>query len=557
MPSEPRPPGSRSQSAGDDWAANADWPGADAGLEPTRAGSVMGTPAFMPPEQAIGAIDRLDRRSDVFGLGAILCVLLTGKPPFVAPSAEIARQLAARAKLEDAFARLDQCQAEPELIALAKRCLAAEPEERPANAAELAKEVTQLRRAAEERARQAELEQAQTEVLLIEQAKRRRVLQWVAGLIAAVLLAGLGVSLWQMNRAIVAKRQARHTEELAIQNAAEAQAERDAKAKALEAETVARQQSDKRLRQIEKGNDIISSIFTDLDIREIKQGTEPLEAVLAQRLVKAAVQLEGEAVGDPLMVAQLQNRLGRSLISLGHPRPAIELFTKAHATCADRLGADHPDALTSMNNLAAGYSAAGKLDLALPLYEAAALGIEKLRFQHEHAPGIISQTASAYEAAEEFARAEAWRRKWLAHVKERSGAESPAYAGELAALGLNLLQQKKWTDAEPVLRECLAVREKKEPEAWTTFNTLSMLGGSLLGQKKFADAEPLLVKGYEGMKEREKTILPQGSTRIPEALDRLIELYTATNKPDEVKKYQELRAKYSASKEAKKEQKEK
>jgi serine/threonine protein kinase len=59
----------------------------------------------MPPEQAIGAVDRADRRSDVFGLGAILCALLTGEPPFVAPDSEAARQLAARAKVEDAFAR--------------------------------------------------------------------------------------------------------------------------------------------------------------------------------------------------------------------------------------------------------------------------------------------------------------------------------------------------------------------------------------------------------------------------------------------------------------------
>jgi hypothetical protein len=76
-----------------------------------------------------------------------------------------------------------------------------------------------------------------------------------------------------------------------------------------------------------------------------------------------------------------------------------------------------------------------------------------------------------------------------------------------------------------------------------------MLGGALLGQKKYADAEPLLVKGYEGMKAREKDIPPPAATRIPEALDRLVELYTATNKPDEVKKYQELRAKYPTPKE--------
>jgi eukaryotic-like serine/threonine-protein kinase len=57
-----------------------------------------------------------------------------------------------------------------------------------------------------------------------------------------------------------------------------------------------------------------------------------------------------------------------------------------------------------------------------------------------------------------------------------------------------------------------------------------------------------LLKGYEEMKARESTIpkAPEAQVRIPEALDRLIELYTATNKPDEVKKYKDLRAKYPA-----------
>src|SRR5262249_22625639 len=92
----------------------------------TRAGSFLGTPAFMAPAQAIGAVDQIDERSDVFGLGAVLCAILTGQPPFVADTREATRQLAAGKKLEAAFARLDACGAEPELVALCKRCLSPE-----------------------------------------------------------------------------------------------------------------------------------------------------------------------------------------------------------------------------------------------------------------------------------------------------------------------------------------------------------------------------------------------------------------------------------------------
>ena len=48
----------------------------------TVAGSVLGTPAFMPPEQAEGRLDEIDERSDVYGLGAVLYEVLTGRAPF-------------------------------------------------------------------------------------------------------------------------------------------------------------------------------------------------------------------------------------------------------------------------------------------------------------------------------------------------------------------------------------------------------------------------------------------------------------------------------------------
>jgi len=67
----------------------------------------------------------------------------------------------------------------------------------------------------------------------------------------------------------------------------------------------------------------------------------------------------------------------------------------------------------------------------------------------------------------------------------------------------------------------------------------------LLGQKKHAEAEPLILKGYEEMRAREKTIPPPARIRIAEALDRLIKLYTAANKLDEVKKWKAERAKYA------------
>lgn len=105
--------------------------------------NIVGTAAYMPPEQARGEV--ADTRSDVFGLGGLLCAVLTGKPVFTGEHAMELLRRSAAGDLAETFARLDACDADPELVALAKRCLSPNPADRPADAAEVARAVTQLR----------------------------------------------------------------------------------------------------------------------------------------------------------------------------------------------------------------------------------------------------------------------------------------------------------------------------------------------------------------------------------------------------------------------------
>lgn len=108
----------------------------------TRSGEMLGTPGYISPEQARGEIDRIDKRSDVFSLGAILCEILTGKPPYVAPNIKALQKKASTANLNDAFSELDRCGAPPTLINLAKHCLATDPDNRPNDASEIVAAIT-------------------------------------------------------------------------------------------------------------------------------------------------------------------------------------------------------------------------------------------------------------------------------------------------------------------------------------------------------------------------------------------------------------------------------
>jgi serine/threonine-protein kinase len=166
----------------------------------TLAGSLLGTPSFMAPEQAGAELDRIDERADVFGLGAILCVILTGEPPYTGKTGDEVRLKAIRGTLGEAHARLDQCGADAKLVELCRGCLSAEREARPRDAGAVAVTIAGHLSDVEERSRQAERERAAAEVRAAEQRKRRRV-QLALAASVLVLFGLVGFGLWWQERA--------------------------------------------------------------------------------------------------------------------------------------------------------------------------------------------------------------------------------------------------------------------------------------------------------------------------------------------------------------------
>jgi tetratricopeptide (TPR) repeat protein len=179
---------------------------------------------------------------------------------------------------------------------------------------------------------------------------------------------------------------------------------------------------------------------------------------------------------------------------LRDPDQAVRLNERVLELCKTRLGPDDPATLWSMGNLAETYQTVGRLD------------------QAERLLGDLSE-----------------------RVRRLDRPKTADTADLLAKFGKTLLALDRYAEAEPVLRECLAIRAEKLPDDWLRFNAVSMLGGALLGQKKYAEAEPLLLQGYEGMKQREATIPPGRKVRLPEAAERLVRLYEATGRPDEAR----------------------
>ena len=278
----------------------------------------------------------------------------------------------------------------------------------------------------------------------------------------------------------------------------------------------------------------------------------------------------------------LLNNLARAYQDAGKLPEATALLEQVRDAKVRKLGDPHPDTLVTLNNLAAAYWEAKQLDKSVPLFEELLTHCEKeLGRNHVNTQRMVANLGINYRDAGRLAEAlplmeEAYQSsrkrpalrfvgsalldgyvragkrdvavklaaELLADARQQLPSDHPLLAGTLASVGLSLLTVEAFAEAEPLLRESLTIREKSQPDAWTTFNTQSMLGGALLGLQKYAEAEPLLLAGYDGMIRQKDSIPEPGNSRIPEALDRLIEFYNATDKPDDVEKWQTERKKY-------------
>ena len=440
----------------------------------TQHGVLIGTPAYMSPEQAEMSTLDIDTRSDVYSLGVLLYELLVGALPFDLVTLQragwdgmrhIIREMVPQrpsnrvSTIGDKATEFAKCrgtdftslrrQLRGDLDWIPMKAMEKNRTRRYATALELAADV--------ERHLKHEPVVAgppSTMYWVGKFVRRHRVGVFAASLVLMAMLLGIAGTTTGLIRATRAEAQARQ-----------------------EAET-AQQVSDFLVGLFEvshpneaKGNTITAREILDKGAKEITEGLKD----------------------QPLIQARLMNTIGNIYVGLGLYEEAAPHLEKALTIRQDSKDADHTDVAESLHNLAFLYRNQGKYLEAEPLYQRALATREKDRGpDHTDVASSLDNLASLYRIQGKYAEAEPLFQRALAIREKVFGPDHPNVATSLNNLALFYYDQQEHSEAEPLYQRALAIHEKvfgpDHPYVAISLNNLASLSRD---QEKYLEAEPL------------------------------------------------------------------
>jgi tetratricopeptide (TPR) repeat protein len=449
-------------------------------------GQLLGTLAYMSPEQVTGDPIAIDTRSDVYALGVILYELLAGKSPYT-----LTRHL------HEVVRTIQQVDPAPlgsvnrvyrgDIETIVAKALEKDKDRRYASAVELAAD---MRRYLEDQPITAK--PASAGYQLQKFARRHKVLVASAATVFVVLAVGAMVSTWQ---AVLARR----AEKRAHQQSEIARAVNDFLRHDLLAQASAYNQA---------------KPDPDLKVRTA--------------LDRAAAQVEGRFEKQPLVEASIHNTIGSAYIDLGLYAEAQRQFERELALRRREMGEDHPDTLPAMGSLATVYERTGELKKAEPLY------VKDLELQERTLGKDNPNTLKAMNGLA------------VTYMEEGRYAESAAIFGALVpreqrVFGEGDLQtlramgnlaalydvEGKLAESETLLVSTLEKKRRflgeYNPE---TLDSMSNLGDVYEKEGEYAKAEPLLVNAVAGY----RRVLGESHSSTINAMTTLADLYRISGK---------------------------
>ena len=543
----------------------------------TDMGQLLGTLAYMSPEQVLADPLALDTRTDVYALGVILYELLAGKMPYMLSKL-----------LHEAVQTIQQTDPAPlssinrsfrgDIETIVAKALEKDKTHRYASAAELAADIRRYLHDEPIVARP-----PSTTYQLQKFARRNKALVTGVAAVFLVLVAGIVASTWEAV-------QARRAQKRAQQESAIAQAVNDFLQHDLLAQASAYNQSkpdpnitvrtvlDRAAKNIQGKfdnqptveaaiRDTIGRTYLDMGLYpeaqkqleralELERRTlgpenpETIETMIHLGNVADSVRKSSEAEASFKQTLATANRvlgpdnadtlnaargLANAYFHQGKFAQAQPLYDRVLQSRRRVLGPENPDTLMAMNNLAADYSDEGKNAEAEALFSQVADAHSRaLGPDHPDTLLAVNNLADVYVAEGKYVEGEALLSRNIEARRRALGPEHPDTVSSMLDLANAYLAQGKYAQAEPLFRQVYEARRRVfGPEHLNTLLALGGLAVALENQGHYAQAEPLFKQIVETMR---RVLGPENITTLWETVN-LGEVYEDLGKYDLARTY--------------------
>jgi tRNA A-37 threonylcarbamoyl transferase component Bud32 len=458
----------------------------------TQQGDILGTPAYMSPEQAAGKIDEISAATDVYALGATLYHLLTGQNPLVA-TGQLKSPLERVRQGDIVPAAQVKPGLPPALAAICAHAMRREATARYASASELA----------------ADLERwlADEPIGIFRESWAVRGGRWVrkhpglagAGatsvcllLLAAVVVSAITSSYSQQLAKAYGELSKSHealtaaSDEIKSKNTALTQANTDLKVardEATQNAAEAREQERAALAREAETEAVLQFVETRIFAAARPEGQEGglgRNTTLGDALTAAVPYVDAGFPDQPLIQARLRRTLGESFLYLGATAEALQQTRQAHDLLLVARGPEHRETLAAAGDLALALHKSGQLEPARQLLEATYERQKKDLGEADAATlRSMHSLASVYEDLDRIKEAFALREAALQQQRDKLGEKHPDTLRSMNDLVYSYLDQQKLPEAIQLSEQTVARKREAfgsvHPETLGSIHTLAVV----------------------------------------------------------------------------------
>ena len=477
----------------------------------TDLGQLIGTLAYMSPEQALGNTREVEIRSDVYALGVILYELLSGTRPYEADRNSLHEAIQVIREQDPIPLGALSREYRGDLETITAKALEKDKERRYASAGELANDIRRHLTDQPILARPTSITYQ-----LGKFRRRHRVLFAASTAVLVTLPVGLVLSTWQAVRASRAEQlasvqrdRATAAEQLAFTGQQAARADRD---RAILAERQAERERNAALSESRRADAAAASAaavneFLRHDLlaqagasRQATAGAKPdPDLKVRTALDRAAASIEGKFDHQPGVEAAIRETIGQTYGDIGLYPEAVKQLERTLVLRRRDLDPDNPQTLATMGHLAQAMLSQGRYD------EAQRLFVETLDRQrrvlgpgHTATLATMSLLTNAYFLQGRFDLAEPLAKHALARQRAALGPSHPDTLDSLNRLGSIYSKQGRYQESEPISIELLALRRRvlglEHPDTLISMNNLAVV---YEGLGKYPEAENVLREALE------------------------------------------------------------